>query len=109
MTRRVDSIDRVAPQAYIEMHPHDALTLSLGDGDAVRVSSRRGTIELVVNISDRPARGVVFIPFHYREAAANVLTNTALDPVSKIPELKACAVRIERIEHLPHISRLKEE
>jgi formate dehydrogenase alpha subunit len=109
MTRRVDSIDRVAPQAYIEMHPHDALTLSLGDGDAVRVSSRRGTIELVVNISDRPARGVVFIPFHYREAAANILTNTALDPVSKIPELKACAVRIERIEHSPHISRLKEE
>jgi predicted molibdopterin-dependent oxidoreductase YjgC len=55
----------------------------------------------MVLVSGRPAKGVVFIPFHYREAAANVLTNTALDPISKIPELKACAVRIERVETSP--------
>ncbi|HMK49791.1 MAG TPA: molybdopterin dinucleotide binding domain-containing protein, partial [Thermodesulfovibrionales bacterium] len=47
-------------------------------------------------ISERPSRGMVFIPFHFREAAANALTNTVVDPVSKIPELKACAVRVEK-------------
>jgi formate dehydrogenase alpha subunit len=104
MTRRVDPIDRVAPRAYIEMHPHDANNLGVNEGEPVRVSSRRGAIELIVQISDRPAQGVVFIPFHYREAAANVLTNTALDPISKIPELKACAVKIERLATSPEIS-----
>jgi len=104
MTRRVDPIDRVAPRAYIEMHPHDAHNLGVNEGEPVRVSSRRGAIELIVQISDRPAQGVVFIPFHYREAAANVLTNTALDPISKIPELKACAVKIERLATSPEIS-----
>lgn len=101
MTRRVDPINRVSPCAYIEIHPEDAQTLNVREGDAVRVSSRRGTIEIMVLVSGRPAKGVVFIPFHYREAAANVLTNTALDPISKIPELKACAVRIERVETSP--------
>ena len=101
MTRRVDPINRVSPCAYIEIHPEDAQTLNVRQGDAVRVSSRRGTIEIMVLVSGRPAKGVVFIPFHYREAAANVLTNTALDPISKIPELKACAVRIERVETSP--------
>ncbi|MBS1112548.1 MAG: formate dehydrogenase, alpha subunit [Nitrospirae bacterium] len=101
MTRRVDPINRVSPCAYIEIHPDDAQTLNVREGDAVRVSSRRGTIEIMVLVSGRPAKGIVFIPFHYREAAANVLTNTALDPISKIPELKACAVRIERVETSP--------
>ena len=101
MTRRVDPINRVSPCAYIEIHPEDAQTLNVREGDAVRVSSRRGTIEITVLVSGRPAKGVVFIPFHYREAAANVLTNTALDPISKIPELKACAVKIERVINSP--------
>jgi predicted molibdopterin-dependent oxidoreductase YjgC len=98
MTRRVEAINTVCPAAYVEIHPDDARGLDISDGDMVRVSSKRGAIDLKAAVSRRPAKGMVFIPFHYREAAANVLTNTALDPISKIPELKACAVRIERIE-----------
>jgi formate dehydrogenase alpha subunit len=104
MTRRVEPIDRVSPRPYVEMHPDDAGALRINDGDAVRVSSRRGSIELVVQISDRPLRGMVFIPFHYREAAANVLTNAAIDPISKIPELKVCAVKIEQVTTAPVIT-----
>ncbi len=64
----------------------------------LRVSSRRGSIKIKARISDRPLEGVVFIPFHYKEAAANILTNAALDPICKIPELKVCAVKIEPIK-----------
>ena len=96
MTRRIDAINTVSPNAYIEMHPDDAGTLNVHDGDTVRVSSKRGSIDIKVCISYRPSKGVVFIPFHFREAAANLLTNTALDPISKIPELKVCAVKIEK-------------
>jgi predicted molibdopterin-dependent oxidoreductase YjgC len=104
MTRRVEAISTACPAAYVEIHPDDAGQLHIADGDMVRVSSRRGAIELKAAVSRRPARGLVFIPFHYREAAANALTNTALDPIAKIPELKACAVRIERIDRsgFPH-------
>jgi len=97
MTRRVDAINVVSPGAYIEICPDDANMLGIHDGEIVKVSSRRGSIKVSVSISGRPSKGVVFIPFHFREASANMLTNTALDPISKIPELKACAVKIERI------------
>jgi formate dehydrogenase alpha subunit len=97
MTRRIDAVNAASPSAYIEIHPHDANSLSVREGDTVKVSSKRGSIEVKVLISGRPSKGVVFIPFHYREAAANVLTNTVLDPISKIPELKVCAVKIERL------------
>jgi predicted molibdopterin-dependent oxidoreductase YjgC len=63
----------------------------------VRVTSRRGEIEAKAKISDKAVDGTVFIPFHYAEGAANELTNTALDPVALIPELKVCAVRIEKV------------
>lgn len=97
MTRRTQAIDRVSPCAYIEIHPDDAGALGIRNDDTVRVSSRRGSINIKTLVSERPSRGIVFIPFHFREAAANVLTNTALDPISKIPELKACAVKIEQV------------
>jgi formate dehydrogenase major subunit/formate dehydrogenase alpha subunit len=97
MTRRVEAIESVAHQPYVEMHPDDARAMRVSSGDAVRVSSRRGAIQLAVRVSDRPAKGMVFIPFHYREAAVNALTSAVLDPVSKIPELKVCAVKIEPI------------
>lgn len=79
----------------MEVHPDDAKQLGVDNGESVKVSSRRGSINIKVRISERGSRGMVFIPFHYKEAAANVLTNTALDPISKIPELKVCAVKIE--------------
>jgi len=95
MTRKIDAINKVSPEAYIEVHPDDAKQSGIKDGVIVKVSSRRGSIRIKAIISDRPKRGMVFIPFHFKEAAANVLTNTALDPISKIPALKVCAVKLE--------------
>lgn len=98
MTRRVDPINKVSPGPYVEINPDDALSLNIKDGDMVQVTSRRGSIRLRADVSNRPDKGVVFIPFHFREAAANVLTNCkALDPLCKIPELKVATVKIERI------------
>jgi predicted molibdopterin-dependent oxidoreductase YjgC len=97
MTRRVAQIEQVAGKPYIEISREDAKALSLASGDQVTVSSRRGSITLQAQLSTRPGRGVVFIPFHYHEAAANALTSGAgLDPVCKIPSLKVTAVRIEK-------------
>lgn len=97
MTRKIDAINKVSPGPYIEIHPDDAKQLGLSAGSIVKVSSRRGSINIRALISDRPSKGMTFIPFHFKEAAANMLTNTALDPVCKIPELKVCAVKIELI------------
>jgi formate dehydrogenase major subunit len=103
MTRRSYALDAIAPKALVFVHPDDAAGLGLADGDLARVSSRRGSIELEVTISHREARGNCFIPFHFREAAANLLTIDEIDPFGKIPEFKFCAVRIEpaRIEAMP--------
>jgi formate dehydrogenase alpha subunit len=98
MTRRVDEINIVSPEAYIEINLADANKAGIVDGQKVKVSSRRGEIEIKARISERPEKGVVFIPFHFKEAAANMLTNTALDPYCRIPELKVCAVKIEKIK-----------
>ena len=98
MTRRVKAIEEVAGEPFIEIAPEDAQALNIKDGQMVRVSSRRGSVSLKAKITKRPKKGTVFIPFHFREAAANVLTNSlALDPLCKIPELKVSTVRIERI------------
>jgi formate dehydrogenase major subunit len=71
--------------------------MGVTDGDFVRVSSRRGTIELRARLSHRDTPGTCFIPFHFREAAANLLTIDEIDPWGKIPEFKFCAVRIEKV------------
>jgi len=96
MTRRVKQIEAHAGKPYVEMNPADARDMSVDQGDFVMVSSRRGKMEIAVRISRRVPRGTVFIPMHYREAAANLITNDALDPQVKIPELKVCAVKIEK-------------
>lgn len=97
MTRRTSTLDREVPVAYIEMNPQDAERLKAQDGERVRVSSRRGEIEIPIKMTEKVKEGSVFIPFHFREAAANVLTNPAVDPVAKIPEYKICAVKIEKL------------
>jgi formate dehydrogenase major subunit len=79
----------------VYLHPGDAARLGIEDGGMARVSSRRGTIELYVKVSHREAPGNCFIPFHFREAAANLLTIDEIDPMGKIPEFKFCAVRVE--------------
>jgi len=99
MTRRVKELHMVSPEPYIEVNPLDAKQLTIYNGDMLKVSSRRGSILVKALISEKPARGMVFMPFHYKEAAANVLTNTQLDPICKIPELKVCAVALEKVEN----------
>jgi formate dehydrogenase major subunit len=80
------------------MHPDDVKALNVDSGEMVRVSSRRGEIELSL-LADRSIEpGSIFIPFHFREAAANVLTTDALDPDGKIPEFKFCAVRVRPVK-----------
>jgi predicted molibdopterin-dependent oxidoreductase YjgC len=91
---RHSELDDLYPAARVEINPGDAARLQVEDGQAVRVSSRRGTIVLRAWVSTRTTAGVVFIPMHFAEAAANLLTIDALDPQAKIPEYKACAVRI---------------
>jgi predicted molibdopterin-dependent oxidoreductase YjgC len=86
----------MAPSPFVEVNPQDAKKLKVKDGDRVKVSSRRGSIKLDARVNERVGPGVIFIPFHYFEAAANVLTNPALDPTAKIPELKVCAARVEK-------------
>lgn len=95
MTRRSRALDEIAPEAFVEVHPADAAELGVADGDLVRVSSRRGSIRIRARLTEVVARGTVFIPMHFREAAANLLTDPSLDPLAKIPQLKACAVRLE--------------
>jgi formate dehydrogenase major subunit len=95
MTRRASGLDAREPTAIVEIHPDDAAALGVTDGDLVRLTSRRNNMVTAVRVSDRVAPGQVFVPFHYREAAANLLTNPVLDPYAKMAELKICAVRIE--------------
>ena len=97
MTRRAEGLDSREPVPVVEMHAEDAAALGVGEGDTVRVTSRRGTVLIGVRVSDRQARGQVFISMHYREAAVNLLTNPTLDPYAKIAEFKVSAVRIEPV------------
>ena len=96
MTRRAVALDALKPGPFVEVHPDDLARHDLADGDVVTVRSRRGAIQLPVRATRTVTPGSVFIPFHFREAAANVLTIDALDPYGKIPEFKFCAVRLER-------------
>ena len=101
MTRRSYALDTIAPEAEVYMHAKDAADRGLTHGDLVRVRSRRGEISLRLRVSHREALGNCFIPFHFREAAANVLTIDAIDPYGKIPEFKFCAVEIEALAGAP--------
>ncbi|UCE31049.1 MAG: molybdopterin-dependent oxidoreductase, partial [Burkholderiales bacterium] len=96
MTRRATVLDAIEPVPTVALHPEALRRIGLAPGDTVRVVSRRGAIELQARADEALAAGDVFIPFAYAEAAANLLTNPALDPFGKSPELKYCAVRIER-------------
>ena len=96
MTRRAVALDAIEGEPHVDMHPEDMRTLGLADEDWATVTSRRGSITLKVRGSRSPGRGAVFIPFCWREAAANVLTIDELDPYGKIPEFKFCAVKVER-------------
>jgi formate dehydrogenase major subunit len=98
MTRRASVLDDLEPEAVGYVSPADLRKLGLGGGDVMRVTTRRGTIELKARADSAIPPGMIFIPFAFAEAAANVLTNPQLDPFGKIPEFKFCAARIERAE-----------
>ncbi len=95
ITRRASVLDALEPEAVASLCSRELKRLGLSPGDFIRVSTRRGVIQLKCRIDNAIPEGVVFIPFCYAEAAANVLTNPALDPLGKIPEFKYCAARVE--------------
>ena len=96
MTMKSQGLNDLAPECFVEISQQDAEANGIGDGDSLRIASRRGEIEAKARLSDKAVKGTIFIPFHYAKAAANKLTNAALDPTAKIPEFKVCAVRIEK-------------
>jgi len=97
MSRRAPGLVEKAPECRVEMAAADAARYGIADGQQVRLRTRRGKITAKAQISDKAVPGTIFLPFHYAEASANKLTNAALDPVSKIPEYKVCAVQIEKV------------
>jgi assimilatory nitrate reductase catalytic subunit len=98
-TRRVPELAAAEPVPYVEVHPDLALRLALDDGDRVELTSARGSARAAVRITDSVRPDTVFMPFHWGdEGSANLLTNDALDPVSRMPEFKVCAVSVARVE-----------
>lgn len=97
MTRKSWGLNATHPEEKLEINPEDAKSLSIKDGDKVKVTSRRGALETRVQITSRVPKGLVFMTFHFSESPVNILTNSATDPVTKTPELKTCAVKIEKI------------
>ncbi len=98
MTHRAAGLEAVYPQALVEINPKDARKAGVEDGDRIKLSSRRGEIISTAQVTDRVEPGIVFTTFHFAEAAANFLTNPALDPTAKIPEFKVAAVRVEKVD-----------
>jgi formate dehydrogenase major subunit len=98
MTRRSEVLDNIEPEAVAFMSPKDLRRLKVWPGDVIRLETRRGAIEVKVRSDRDVPENMVFMPFCYAEAAANLLTNPALDPFGKIPEFKFCAVRVDRAE-----------
>jgi formate dehydrogenase alpha subunit len=96
MTMKSDGLNEIAPECFVEISPQDARQYEVADGDVVEIASRRGSIRAVIKVSKMAVSGTVFIPFHYAAAAANRLTNAALDPISGIPEYKVCAVKLSK-------------
>jgi len=94
MTRRTAVLDAIEPEPVASLHPLDLSALGAKPGDVITVESRRGQISLYARADEGTPQGAIFIPFCYYEAAANILTNPALDPFGKIPEFKYCAVKI---------------
>jgi ferredoxin-nitrate reductase len=101
-TGKCDKLMRRAPKAFIEIHPDDARQLDFAEGEVIQVSSRRGTIQVAVRLTECVAPGTVFLPFHWGDLygpnnAVNYLTISATDTVSRQPELKFCAVALEKV------------
>ena len=98
MSRRSQFLDHLVPYGHLEISPEDAKEYNVIEEQLVKICSRRGEIEIPLHIKPKMTRGVVFLCFHFKEHPANRLTIRSLDPEAKIPEFKACAVKIARLE-----------
>jgi anaerobic selenocysteine-containing dehydrogenase len=96
MTRKSPVINQVSPTGYVEIHPADAAELGISNGGNVEVITRRGKVNTLARVTGNIEKGWLFMPFHFREGPANMLTNDALDPTAKIPEFKVCAAAISK-------------
>lgn len=96
MTGRTEGIAQIDGSSFIEVNSEDAERMGIEDGDRVRVSSRRGSVESTARVSGKTSPGEVWMPFHFQDGNSNWLTNAALDRISKAPEYKVCAVKVER-------------
>jgi formate dehydrogenase alpha subunit len=96
MSMRTGGLKQIAPEAFVEISAQDAHKYEFEEGTLVNIASRRGTIQARIKISRKAVDGTIFIPFHFATAAANRLTNGALDPISGIPEFKVCAVKVSK-------------
>jgi len=97
MTRKSKGLNELKSGEEVEINPQDAKALGIAEGDKVQVVSRRGKVQARAKVTKVSPKGVVFMTFHFSESATNLLTNPASDPVSKIPELKVCAVKVEKV------------
>ncbi|MCX5848207.1 MAG: molybdopterin-dependent oxidoreductase, partial [Deltaproteobacteria bacterium] len=95
MTTRSKGLSERYPESLVEINPVDADKLGIADGQKIKVTSRRGTVEAKASITKKSAPGSIFMNFHFADASVNLLTNPALDPIGKIPEYKVCAVKLE--------------
>jgi predicted molibdopterin-dependent oxidoreductase YjgC len=96
MTRKSAAINQVSPTGYVEIHIEDAGKLGIADGDRVEVVTRRGKVSTLAKVTRNIERSWLFMPFHFCEGPANMLTIDALDPLAKIPEYKVCAATIQK-------------
>ena len=101
MCRRTITLEREEPECMVELNPADAKRLGVRPNDPVRVKTRRGSLEVKARVTNTVPEGIIFIPFHFREAAANLLTLNAVDPNAKIPEFKVCAASVESVRKKP--------
>ena len=98
LSRKSKGLSEIYPEGLVEINPSDADRLGIKpDNGLIEVTSRRGKVRAKAKISDNLPPGVVFMTFHFKEAAANLLTLDAVDPVAKIPEYKVCAVNIRKV------------
>ena len=97
MTSRTEGLQQLGDRSFIELNDKDAARLGVADGERVRVSSRRGSLETTARVSAKTSPGETWMPFHFQDGNANWLTNAALDDVCKVPEYKVCAVAVERL------------
>ena len=96
MTDKTEGLNEISGHSFIEINTEDAERIGIKDGDRVKVSSRRGSIETTANVSGKTNPGECWMPFHFLDGGANWLTSDALDSISSTPEYKVCAVKIER-------------